>query len=223
MDFVDAFPPTEKLVLTSERPGEWVRSPYEALEIADAGQPDALTLFWEGCVEAVADANAWAAAQAPLGTLVDYPSTQGTWVAGPLIKLSRPEELPFVAWSRHHEGIFASKPSATRWFSVTESQGAENITYLGTVWPKLQAEILSVGVEVDTVVFGTPDMSQVGANVTPPSPPSVRPSDWEYLVDPTRHFRDGWVLVDLRARQLFGSPAAWFCTYVYRYKYPFSP
>lgn len=213
------------LVLTEATPGVFVKSPWEALELALPGQADKLTLYYDGFFAGPAALNAALLALNSQGTdLTATAVTAGTWIGGPAKLETDRDQLPFARVAIPCLGLAESKPDAVRWFAVTESQGAENVLYESVLWPKFQAEILSVGVEIDKLVLGAaPAMSQVGSALAPPSAPAVRASDWTYLENPVRHYPDEWFLADLRAQQIHGSAFAWLCTYVYRYKYPYSP
>jgi len=213
------------LVLSQAAPGVFIKSSWEPLELALPGQPDKLTLYYDGFFASPAALNAAILALNSQGTDVSATAvTAGTWIAGPAKLETDRDQLPFSRVAIPCLGLAESKPDAVRWFAVTESQGAENVLYDSVVWPKFQAEIIAYGVEIDKLVIGAaPNMSQVGTTITPPSAPSVRDSDWASLPNPTRHYPDGWFLADIRAQQIHGSAAAWLATYVYRYKYPYSP
>jgi hypothetical protein len=225
MSFTTTNPGNEKLVITLATPGEVVKSAYELLELGPPGQPDKLTLYYDALVESTAGLNAAVLTLNSQGTDVSAVAvTAGTWIAGAVSILSRPEELPFARFAVPCLGLAESKPNAVRWFAVTETQSGEDILYLSTLWPKLQAESNNLGVEIDTVLLGSsPDMAQVSTNVTPPSAPTPAASVWATLANPTRQYPDGWVLVDTRSQQINGSATAWLVTYVYRYKYPYTP
>ena len=212
-------------VLTSEASGAVVKCPYEKLELGPAGKPDTLTLYYEAVCEDENDLNAFLLSEWTIGDDISTAAvTAGTWITERPSIVSKPEGLPFAQYAVRCVGLAQSKVNATRWFGTSESQTGQDILYSGTVWPTLQAEQLSIGVEIDTVVIGAqPAMNTVGTNVTPPSPPSVRANVWTSLVDPTRHYPDGWVLVDIRSEQIAGLSTAWLATYVYRYKYALSP
>jgi hypothetical protein len=226
MPFVDNIWGDEPfLVLTEATPGAFVKSPYEVLEPALPGQPDKLTLYYDGFFPSPAALNAALLALPAVATDLSATAvTAGTWIGGPAKLETDRGELPFARVAIPCLGLAESKPDAVRWFAVTESQSAENILWAGVLRPKLQTEALSVGVEIDRVLIGSaPNMSQVGTNITPPSAPSVRPSEWALIENPTYHYPNGWYLADIRGQQLHGSALAWLATYVYRYRYALTP
>lgn len=222
--FEDKWPERQILVLTEDAPGSVVKSRRETLEIGEPGQPDKLILHYDAFFTSRAALNAWLIAQTIGTNRSAVAETAGTWIGGPARVASREEEEPFYRLVIPCLGLATAKPDAVRWFAVTESQTGENILYLGTLWPKLQAEIIGYGVEIDRVVLGSqPNMSQVGTALAPSPAPSVRPSVWTSIADPVRQYPDGWFLADLRTQRIYGSSTAWLCTYVYRYKYPLTP
>lgn len=206
--------PRERLLITEATPGELVKSPLEELVPALPGQPDSLTLYYDALVRSYAEINDLLLDFTTGTNLSTEAVTDGTWIGGPAKLISRPEELPFVRYAVPCLGLAKAKPNAVRWFGATETQSVD----------KIQAEIIAPGVEIDTILIGSaPDMSEVGTFSEPADPPAIPDSPWVSLEDPTLHYPSEWFLADLRAQQLFGSPLHWLVTYVWRFKFPYSP
>ena len=73
------------------------------------------------------------------------------------------------------------------------------------------------------IVGSDPATEDEGEEETPSTAPSVRASDWTSIADPTLHWRNGWVLQDLRSQNLCGLETLWLATYVYQDIYPYTP
>lgn len=200
--------------------GSLAKSPREELALGGPGEIDTLFLFYEGLVTT-------GTAIGSLFALGDTPgsiATAGSWyVAG----IGRPEYRgPFCSRTVQCQGLFTSKPNRVRWFARKEIQSGENVDVSGVgVVPRVQAGILSVGCEIDTVIVGSqPNMALVGTNQTPSPEPGKRWADWGGLTeDYTYHWRNGWVLDDIRAQTVAGKTDVWLATYVYSYVYEKSP
>lgn len=206
------------LVLSNLTPGSLTKSPREKLMLGDPGEPDRLQLCYEGLISTTEDVASSYAVGTDMSTPARY---AGTWYAERAVPKFNG---PFVQVYVDCVGLYTSKPNRVRYLSTVENQNAENVTISSTVYPKVDARILSVGCEIDTVLVGSsPDMSAVGDNVTPSPAPSVRSSDWTSIADPVYHYRNGWVLDDIRTQNLAGLTNVWLATYVYSYVYPWSP
>lgn len=223
--FYDPWPERQSLILTEATPGSLVKSPLEDLVLAGPGQPDALTLHYDGYARTHLEVNTQLLTFTTGANLTSTAVTPGTWIAGPAKLASRPDDLPFFRITVPCQGLAQAKPSAVRWFAVTETQSAENVLYLGTTWPRFSAEVIGYGVEIDYIHVGPtpPNMSAVSDPSTPSPAPSVRANPWTSIPSPTRHYPDGWFLADRKSQQILGSSMLWLVTDAWRYKYALTP
>lgn len=207
------------LVWSDLTPGaSLTKSKREVLTEGGAGEPDKLLLCYEGLSNGAPDEKN----QFSIGDdLSSAASTPGSWY----VEHCRPEwNGPFIQMWVTCAGLYESKPNRLRYLATVETQNAENVTVESTVWPRVSARISSVRCEIDTVIVGSdPATEDVGEEETPSPAPSVRSSDWTSIADPTLHWRNGWVLQDLRSQNLCGLETLWLATYVYQYIYPYTP
>jgi hypothetical protein len=220
MSFSTLYPDAASLIVADSPVGTLTKSPLEIPHQARAGDPDRLHLKYEGLAFPANPFTGLGIGTTPTGI-----RTPGSWFI--VDATPRYEPAPWCTVDVTCEGLLSGDGTGTvrrRHFSVTEQQNAEMISYLGTIWPRVQVRVQQVGVELDYVLIGDdPPTESVGLQIVPGSAPPVAPSLWTFIVDPVRHIRDGWVLDRVRSQNIGGRLDAWLVTEVYLYIYPYSP
>lgn len=129
-----------------------------------------------------------------------------------------------VAADLHCLGLLQPKGEKVRWSTATQLQGGENIFANGATRSRvLSMESVPVAEVERLIIGGTPATNLVGTVHTPTPTPPVRASYWSGLTDPTYHWPNGWVLLDLTADQLRNVSNAWLERRVWQYVFAQSP
>jgi hypothetical protein len=120
------------------------------------------------------------------------------------------------------KGLSAPRPPRLTGGAASLQRSIENLNAFGQTYPKAEVWESTPTLEVEFISFSSPRTQDVGTSELPINAPSVRPSVWSNILDPTFHFPNGWVLADVRYEQLLDL-SVWLITHVYEYRYEFTP
>lgn len=108
--------------------------------------------------------------------------------------------------------------------AAAETQVGENITTPIGFAPKFSGLESMPTMTIRWAFVGSlPSLTGVGTSGTPPIVPAIRPSQWDWIAEPTVNFPNGWVLMSRNCVGLAGVTSVWLVHDYWRYVYLFTP
>jgi hypothetical protein len=118
-------------------------------------------------------------------------------------------------------GIFSARGYKIATSAAVSVQSAQNIFDADNILrPKIEVAENQVTCDVSYISLGAaPRTNLTGRNATPPSAPPTPATIWGWLVDPTYHYPNGWVLMASDGEGLPGVALSTVCLVTDRYQF----